>query len=64
MLVNTHLPRVTGDVRSGLAVVTRNDLARKPLARVLFGAERDAAELAALDVRDAVVPGQPLVDEV
>ena len=59
-----HLPRVTGEVRSGFDVVVRNaPLPSQPAAHVHVGAERDAAELAAVDVRDAVVLGQPLVDE-
>ena len=38
-------------------------LAQQPAAQIQVGAERDAAELASVDVRDPVVPGQPLVDE-
>ena len=60
----THLPRVTGEVRSGLEVVARNaPLPSRPLRDFHVRAERDAPELAAVDVRDAVVLGQPLVDE-
>ena len=64
MFLMIHLPRVTGEVRSGFDVVVRNaPLPSRPRRRSMSGAERDAAELAAVDVRDAVVLGQPLVDE-
>ena len=61
---STHLPRSTGDVRFGYEV-TVNRLAwpSSPCAVVLGRAERDAAESLAVDARDAVVAGQPLVDE-
>ena len=59
-----HLPRITGDVRSGFDVVTRNaPLPIRPQRVLHVGPERDAPELAAVDVRDAVVLRQPLVDE-
>ena len=51
-----HLPRVTGDVRSGFDVVVRNaPFPEQTSADVHVGAERHAAELAAVDVRNAVV---------
>ena len=63
-LVMIHLPRVTGDVRSGFERRRQERaLAEQTPARVHVGTERHAAELAAVDVRDPVVLGQPLVDE-
>ena len=56
----THLPRCTGDVRSATEVSSRT----LPWPRMprRFG-QRHLAELVAGDVRNAVVPGDALVDE-
>ena len=58
-----HLPRTTGEVRSGYEVTVRMLPCPSSPPRTLSGSERDAPEVAALDVRDAVVPRQPLVQE-
>ena len=59
-----HLPRVTGEVRSGFDVVVRNaPLPSSPRRMSRSGPSVDAAELAAVDVRDAVMLCQPFVDE-
>ena len=48
-----HLPRVTGDVLSGLAVVDRKaPFTEQPPPHVHIRAERHAAELAAVDIRE------------
>ena len=58
----THLPRSTGDVRSAYDVTIRMlPLPSRP--RRASSVERDAAEMAAVDVRDAVVLREPLVHE-
>ena len=58
----THLPRSTGEVRSACDVTVRMlPLPSRP--RRASSVQRDAAEVAAVDVGDAVVPRQPLVDE-
>ena len=62
MFSSSHLPRSTGDVRFGYDVTVRMLPwpSRPPRGSSV---ERDAAEVAAVDVRNAVVPRQPLVDE-
>ena len=57
-----HLPRTTGEVRLAYDVTVRMLPwpSSPPRGSSVTG---DAAELAAVDVRDAVVPRQPLVDE-
>ena len=62
MLSRIHLPRNTGDVRTGCDVIVRMLPCPSRPRAVLVG-ERDAAEVAALDARDAVVPRQPIVEE-
>ena len=57
-----HLPRSTGDVRCGYAVTVRM-LPWPSSPRRLSSVDRDAPEVAALDVGNAVVPGQPFVEE-
>ena len=61
-LSSIHLPRTTGEVRSACDVTVRMLPLPEQAAARLVG-ERDAAELAPVDVRDAVVLRQPLVDE-
>ena len=62
MFSRIHLPRTTGDVRSACDVSARMlPWPEQPLPRLV--GDRHAAELAAVDVRDAVVPREPLVDE-
>ena len=58
-----HLPRTTGDVRSGYDVTVRMLPCPSSPRRALSCRQRHAPEVAALDVRDAVVPRQPLVQE-
>ena len=59
-----HLPRVTGEVRAASDVtVSSAPFPSRPRRMSSSGPERDAAELAAVDVRDAVVLRQPFVDE-
>ena len=63
MLFSSHLPRSTGDVRSGYDVVASSaPCASRPPRCVGFGSV-DAAEAAAVDARDPVVAREPLVDE-
>ena len=59
---STHLPRSTGDVRSACDVTARMLPWPSSAAARVVG-HRHAAELAAVDVGDAVVPRQPLVHE-
>ena len=58
----THLPRSTGEVRSAIEV-SSSTLPCPSTPRRFDVGDRDAAELVAEDVRDAVVLGEPLVDE-
>ena len=59
---STHLPRSTGEVVVAMRGHQQHRaLAEQAAARVVV--QRHAAEIAAEDVRDAVVPRQPLVDE-
>ena len=62
MFSRIHLPRSTGDVRFGYDVTVRM-LPWPSRPRRSSSGQRHAAEVAAVDVRDAVVPRQPLVDE-
>ena len=62
MFSRIHLPRTTGDVRSAYDVTASTLPWPSSPQRALVG-QRHAAEAAAVDVRDAVVPRQPLVDE-
>ena len=62
MLSRIHLPRTTGEVRSACDVTARM-LPWPSSPRRATSVDRDAAEPAAVDVRNPVVPGQPLVDE-
>ena len=57
-----HLPRMTGDVRLAFDV-TSSRLPWPEQAATRVDRHRHAAEVGAVDVRDAVVPGEPLVDE-
>ena len=58
------MPRVTGDVRAACDVtVSSAPFPEQAAAHVELRAERDAAELAAVHVRDPVVLRQPFVDE-
>ena len=58
------MPRATGDVRAAFDVtVSSAPLPSSPRRMSRSGRQRHAAELRAVDVRDAVVLGQPLVDE-
>ena len=63
MLSSSHLPRSTGEVRSGYDVVASSRAVREQPAALLGVGQRDAAEAAAVDARESVVPRQPLVDE-
>ena len=56
------MPRRTGDVRFGEEVTVRMAALPQQAAARLVG-ERHAAEVIAVDVGNAVVPRQPLVDE-
>ena len=61
-----HDPLASRDRRRSLRLGRRRQegaLAEQPAPHVHLGAERHAPELAAVDVRDAVVSGQPFVDE-
>ncbi len=58
-----HLPRITGDVRVAYDVTVRMLPCRSRPPRCAAGSERDAAEAAAVDVRNAVVLREPLVEE-
>ena len=63
MFSRTHTPRFTGEVRKFCSHVTDRKLPcpSSPRRYVQFRPERHAAELRAVDVRDAVVLRQPLV---
>ena len=61
-LVRTHLPRSTGEVRFGYDVTVSMLAWPSSPRRASFG-DLHAAELAAVDVGNAVMPRQPLVDE-
>ena len=63
MFSRIHLPRRTGDVRLAYDVTVRMLPWPSRPPRTLFVAEGDATESAAVHVRDAVVPGEPLVHE-
>ena len=61
---STHLPRVTGDVRFAADVTVRMlPCPSRPAPRDRLSARRDATHARAVDVRNAVVPRQALVDE-
>ena len=59
---SSHLPRSTGEVRLGYDVTVRMLPLAEQAAPIVVG-HGDAAEVTAVDVRDAVVPGQPFVEE-
>ena len=61
-LVRIHLPRSTGDVRFGYEVTVRMLAWPSSPRRASFG-DLHAPEPAAVDVGNAVMPRQPLVDE-
>ena len=63
MFSRIHLPRITGEVRVAYEVTVRMLPCRSRPPRALSSPKLDAAEAAAVDVRDAVVLGQPLVQE-
>jgi len=64
MFVMIHLPRVTGEVLSGFAVVTRNaPFPVNPFRTSMFATHGDAAELATVNIRNTVMLGQAFVDE-
>ena len=56
-----HLPRITGEVRVAYEVTVRMLPCRSRPPRSLPGSSVDAAEARAVDVRDAVVLREPLV---
>ena len=58
-----HLPRITGDVRVAYDVTVRMLPCRSSPPRALSSSSVDAAEAAAVDVRNAVVLREPLVEE-
>ena len=62
MFSSSHFPRTTGEVRVAYDVTVRMLPCPSRPRRGLVG-KRDPAEVAAVHVRDAVVAGQPLVDE-
>ena len=62
MFSSSHLPRTTGEVRVAYEVTVRMLPWPSRPRRGLVG-KRDAPEVTAVDVRDAVVAGQPLVHE-
>ena len=62
MLLRIHLPRITGEVRiAGEVTVRMLPWPSRPRRGLSAGSAR--AEVAALDVRDAVVLREPLVEE-
>ena len=63
MLFSSHLPRSTGDVRSGYDVVASSAPSREQPAALIVVRQRDSPEAAAVNSRNAVVPRQPFVDE-
>ena len=63
ILFSSHLPRSTGDVRSGYDVVASSAPSCQQPAALIVIRERDAPEAAAVDPGNPVMPRQPLVDE-
>ena len=63
MLFSSHLPRNTGDVRSGYDVVASSAPSAEQSAALIVIRKRDATEAAAVDAGNAVMPRQPFVDE-
>ena len=63
ILFSSHLPRSTGDVRSGYDVVASSAPCAEQSAALIVIRQRHAPEAAAVDSGNSVVPRQPFVDE-